>query len=62
MLAIVGVHRFNPIQRYWVGAPHGINYSQASTPRPRIRGETDEIVIEKQALMDVLLDTRVWGE
>lgn len=46
MLAIVGVHRYNPIQRYWVGAPHGINYSQASTPRPRIRGETDEVVIE----------------
>ena len=28
----------------------------------RIVNETDEMLIEKQALLDVLLDTRAWGE
>lgn len=38
-----------------------MNYSQATQIPERIRGETDEIVIEKQAIMDVLLESRVWG-
>jgi hypothetical protein len=27
----------------------------------RIKGETDEMLIEKQALFDLLLDTKLWS-
>jgi len=27
-----------------------------------LRGDTDEILIEKQAILDVMMDTKVWGE
>lgn len=28
IVAMVGMEHFNPVQRYWVGAPYGINYEQ----------------------------------
>lgn len=56
------MHQITPIERYWEGPPHGINFSEATRVPDRIRGEGDEILIEKQAIMDVLLDSRVWGE
>ncbi len=62
IVALVGVHHFNPIQRNWVEAPHGINYSEATRIPERLRGETDDLLIEKQAIMDVLLESRTWGE
>ena len=46
--AFVGVHHINPIQRYWQAPPLGINWSEATRVPDRIRGETDEILIEKQ--------------
>ena len=39
-----------------------MNYTQATTIPARILNETDEMLIEKQAIIDVLLDTRCWGE
>jgi hypothetical protein len=30
MLAFVGIEHWRPIQQYWVGAPHGINFSEAT--------------------------------
>ena len=39
-----------------------MNYTQAVTIPQRIANETNEMLIEKQAIMDVLLDTRLWGE
>ncbi|KRX02806.1 hypothetical protein PPERSA_04009 [Pseudocohnilembus persalinus] len=60
--AYVGIHHLTPIQRYWQGPPNGINFSEATRIPERIRGEGDEILIEKQAIMDVMLESRVWGE
>ena len=59
--AFVGAPHFYPLQRYWVGPPAGINYTQATYIPPRIKGETDEMLIEKQALFDLLLDTKLWS-
>lgn len=59
--AFVGAPHYVPIQRYWVGAPSGINYTQATYVPPRIPNETNEMLIEKQALFDILLDSKVWG-
>ena len=47
VVAMVGAHHINPIQRYWEGPPSGINYSEATKIPERIRGDTDEILIEK---------------
>ena len=60
--AFIGAPHFIPIQRYWVGPPSGVNYTQATFIPPRIPNETDEMLIEKQALFDLLLDTKVWGQ
>lgn len=62
MAAFVGNPHFAPIQRYWVPPPHGINMSQATKIPDRIKNETNEMLIEKQALFDVLLDSRAWGK
>lgn len=60
--AFVGTPHYIPIQRYWVGPPSGINYTQATYIPPQIPNETPEMLIEKQALFDMLLDTKVWGQ
>ena len=60
--AFVGAPHFIPIQRYWVGRPSGVNYTQATHIPPKIPNETNEMMIEKQALFDLLLDTKVWGQ
>ncbi len=31
IVAMVGIEHFNPIQRYWVPPPHGINYELVKT-------------------------------
>jgi hypothetical protein len=45
-----------------VGAPYGINFSQATRVPDRIKGERDEELIEKHALMDSMLEKRAWGK
>lgn len=62
MATFVGAPHYIPIQRYWVGPPGGINYTQATQIPPKIPNETPEMLIEKQALFDLLLDTKVWGQ
>ena len=39
-----------------------MNFSQATKIPNRIPNETNEMLIEKQAILDVLLDTRLWGD
>lgn len=60
--AFVGAPHYIPIQRYWVGPPTGVNYTQATHIPARIPNENEEMLIEKQALFDLLLDTKVWGQ
>ncbi|CAD8207800.1 unnamed protein product [Paramecium octaurelia] len=60
--AYVGIPHLVPINNYWVEAPHGINYTEATRIPPRRTGETDENQIEKMALLDVLLETHTWAE
>jgi hypothetical protein len=60
--AFVGASHYIPIQRYWVGPPSGVNYTQATFIPPKIPNETPEMLIEKQALFDLLLDTKVWSQ
>jgi hypothetical protein len=60
--AFVGAAHYVPLQRYWVGPPAGINYTQATQVPPKIATETEEDLIEKQALFDLLLDSKVWGQ
>jgi hypothetical protein len=62
MLACVGIEHWRPMQEYWVGAPHGINLTEATRVPDRMEGESDEDLIEKQAIMDVLLESRVWAK
>lgn len=62
VLAFVGTPHFVPVQKYWIPPPEGINYTTATTIPKRIMNETDEELIEKQAIFDVLLNTRVWAD
>ncbi len=62
VIAFVGSPHFTPIQKYWIPPPEGINLTTASTIPKRIMNETDEDLIEKQAIFDVMLGTRVWGD
>ena len=39
-----------------------MNFQQATKIPKRIENETNEMLIEKQAILDVLLDTRLWGD
>ena len=50
------------MQNYWQPPPYGVNFTQATRIPKRIENETDEMLIEKQAIFEVLLDTRVWGD
>lgn len=59
---MVGIHQYVPIQQYWEGPPHGINFEEATRIPKRIVGERDEELIEKHALLDALLEKRAWGE
>lgn len=61
MIAFVGIEHWRPIQQYWVGPPHGINITEATRIPEGFPGETTEDLIEKQALLDVMLETRVWS-
>lgn len=62
IVAMVGIHQYVPIQQYWEGPPHGINFEEATRIPTRIVGERDEELIEKHALLDSLLEKRAWGE
>lgn len=62
VLAYVGHPHFLPIQKYWIPPPDGINYTAATTIPKRILNETDEDLIEKQAIFEVLLNTRIWAD
>jgi hypothetical protein len=62
VLAFVGTPHFMPIQKYWIPPPEGINYTTACTIPKRILNETDEDLIEKQAIFDVLFNTRIWAD
>lgn len=61
-LAYVGNPHFIPIQKYWLPPPKGINYTQATQIPDRIDNETNEDLIEKQVIFDILLSSRVWAE
>ena len=60
--AFVGVHHTKPIQNYWLPPPDGINYTEASRIPDRLPGETDQQLIEKHAIMEVMLETTIWAE
>ena len=62
VVAFIGTPHFMPMQRYWEPPPYGINFTQATKIPKRQPNETDEMLIEKQAIFEVLLDSRVWGE
>jgi hypothetical protein len=62
VLAFVGSPQFYPVQKYWIPPPEGINYTTACFIPKRIFNETDEELIEKQVIFDVMLDTRVWAD
>ena len=62
VLAVVANPHFVPVQHYWQPPPGGVNFTQATKVPPRIPGETPEMLVEKQALFEVLLDSRLWGE
>lgn len=62
VLAFVGSPHFTPVQKYWIPPPEGVNYTTATTIPKRILNETDEDLIEKQAIFDVMLGTRVWAD
>lgn len=61
MVSFVGIEHWRPIQQYWVGPPYGINVTEATRIPDGFPGETTEDLIEKQALLDVMLETRVWA-
>jgi len=60
--AFVGLSHYNPILEYWQPPPQGINFYEATRIPDRIKGESDLEQIEKQAIMDVMLETRAWGK
>lgn len=62
VLGFVGHPHLLPIQKYWIPPPEGINFTTASTVPKRIMNETDEDLIEKQAIFDMMLNTRIWSE
>lgn len=61
-LAYVGSPHFIPIQKYWIPPPIGINFTQATKIPSRIENETNDDLIEKQVIFEVLFGTRVWAE
>jgi hypothetical protein len=62
MVAVVDIQSWRPIQQYWVPPPYGINMTDATKIPEGFAGETVEDLIEKQAIFDVLLQTRTWSK
>lgn len=60
--AFVGQPHFIPMQKYWTPPPYGINFTSATKIPDRLPNESNEDLIEKQAIFDVLLGTRLWSE
>lgn len=50
----------SPIEHYWLPPPEGINMTEAT--RINRLEESDTNKIEKQALLDVLMGTRLWSQ
>lgn len=61
-VSFIGRHHINPIKHYWQPPPNGINFTQATEIPIRKKNETDEDLIEKQALLDSLLEKRAWNK
>lgn len=61
-VAFVGHPHFIPMTKYWTPPPHGINFSQATKIPDRLENETNEELIEKQVIFEMLLGTRLWAE
>lgn len=47
IVAFVGINHMNPIIKNWEPVPRGVNFTEAIKIPERIRGETDEQMIEK---------------
>lgn len=62
VLAYVGSPHFLPIQNYWIGPPNGVDFKTVVTIPKRIIHESNEDLIEKQAIFDVLLNSKVWSD
>jgi hypothetical protein len=62
VLVFVGHPHFIPIQKYWTPPPEGVNFTLATTIPKRILNETDDDLIEKQTIFEVLLGTRIWAD
>ena len=62
IVGYVGLSSLIPIKEYWIPPPHGISFSEATRIPERMSGETDEDLIEKQALLDAIQEKRAWGE
>ena len=58
-LAFVGSPHFEPIKNYW---NEKVNFKDSVEIPKRIIGENEENLIEKQAIFDVMMDTRLWSE
>jgi hypothetical protein len=50
------------MQKYWVPPVEGTNFRAACTIPKRILNERDEDLIEKQAIFEVMLNTRLWSD
>jgi hypothetical protein len=45
VVCAVGMEHWRPIQEYWVGPPHGINYTEATRIPEGFAGESVEDLI-----------------
>lgn len=61
-LAFIGLPHLLPVKKYWTPPPEGINYTRATEIPDRLSNETNEDLVEKQAIFDILLGTRLWSE
>ena len=59
VIAFVGSPHFEPIQNLW---EEQISFKNVLEVPNRIVGETDNDLIEKQAIFDVLMESRLWSE
>jgi hypothetical protein len=62
ILAMVGSCHLYAIDNLWQPPPQGINFRRATELKQRNHTHTDEYLIEKQALLDALLEIRPWGK
>ena len=62
VLAFIKPTHFHGVSEFWAPPPQGATFEQSIYIPGRLPSETEEDLIEKQVIFDMMLDSKVWAK